>query len=275
MNEPKKLAVIGWPVTHSRSPLIHNFWIQQLGFNAIYERWPIHPTADFAHELEKMRECGFVGANVTVPHKETAFQAIENHTLIARRLQAVNVIKFTADDIFGDNTDGAGFLGGLGAQAETKHPMLILGAGGAARAIIAALAESGASEIRIANRSRDKAEAVATLGGTAARVVGWQARGAAAEQVGLVVNATTLGMAGQPPLHLPLDKMRPGGVVCDIVYTPLETPLLRAAREMALRTVDGLAMLLHQAALAFEIWFGVRPAVDARLRALVVADLNK
>ncbi len=281
MNATKqKLAIIGWPVTHSRSPLIHNHWIGRLGLNAVYEYYPISPEADFAAELEAMQSAGFIGANVTIPHKETAFRAMQKCSRTAVHLGAVNVIKFTANGPQGANTDGEGFVAGLDEHHRDwrNHPAFILGAGGAARAIIVALAAAGVVDVRLANRSRAHAEAAAEIGraaGATVTVFDWDAHEAAAAGIGLLVNATSLGMVGHNRLDMRLDNLSGHVLVSDIVYTPLDTPLLQAARRADLQPIDGLGMLMHQAASAFEIWFGQRPPVDASLRTLLRTDLGE
>lgn len=277
-----KLAIIGWPVSHSRSPLIHNYWLAAQGLPPLYEAYPIDPKDDFRAALRGMADAGFVGANVTVPHKEAAFAAMDALSPAAQILGAVNTISFENDRLQGDNTDGDGFLAGLDAVCQRgaadgnwqNAPALVLGAGGAARAIIAALGRAGIDGIRLVNRTRDKAEA---LSGLAPHITigGWQDRAALADGCGLLVNTTSLGMTGQPPLEMPLDGLKSGALVSDIVYTPLHTPLLRAAQASGYIAVDGLGMLLHQAALSFEIWTGMRPHIDDKLRALLVTDLTE
>lgn len=275
-----KLAIIGWPVSHSRSPLIHNYWLAAQGLPPLYEAYPIDPKDDFRAALRGMADAGFVGANVTVPHKEAAFAAMDALSPAAQILGAVNTISFENGRLQGDNTDGDGFLAGLDAACQRgaldgnwqNAPALVLGAGGAARAIVAALGRAGIDDIRLVNRTRDKAEAL--LGLAPHITIGdWQDRAALADGCGLLVNTTSLGMTGQPPLEMPLDGLKSGALVSDIVYTPLYTPLLRAAQASGYIAVDGLGMLLHQAALSFEIWTGMRPHIDDKLRALLVTDL--
>ena len=273
----RKLAVVGWPVTHSRSPLIHNHWIEAAALDAHYEIYPIDPAADFRAELEKMAAQGYVGANVTVPHKEAAFAAMDRLSDAAKALGAVNTIRFENGQFVGDNTDGDGFLAALdtahAGAAWRAQPVLVLGAGGAARAIVAALTRAQISDIRLTNRTSAKAEALRDLNENL-RIEDWSRRGDAAAGCGLLVNTTSLGMQGQPPLDMPLDGLRPDALVCDIVYAPLKTPLLVAAEKAGYQPVDGLGMLMHQAALSFEIWFGRKPSVNAALRNLLLADLE-
>ena len=287
MSAPARLAIIGWPVSHSRSPLIHNYWLAAHDINARYEPYAIEPPAveqtdklknDFRAALLDMADEGFIGANVTVPHKEAAFAAMDGVSATAHALGAVNTIRFQDGRLLGDNTDGDGFVAGLGMAPENtdwqNRPALVLGAGGAARAIIAALARAHVPEIRLVNRTRDKAEALAGLA-DAVRIADWDARAAMAEGCGLLVNTTSLGMAGQPPLDMALHGLQKNALVSDIVYAPLHTPLLRAAQAGGFICVDGLGMLLNQAALSFEIWTGARPAITPELRALLLADLNE
>ncbi len=287
-----RAGIIGWPVDHSRSPLIHNAWLRQLDIGGYYDHCPIAPEADFRAALEAMARRGFIGANVTIPHKETAFQAMDYCDASARHLRAVNTICFRGGEIIGSNTDGAGFIASLTIAAEIAEettnkvanknigwadkPVLVLGAGGAARAIVAALAEHGVPEIRLANRTRSKAEALSHLAPVGhIRIVDWVTRAPAGKDCGLLVNASSLGMRGHPPLDMPLDTLAPQALVSDIVYAPLQTPLLRAARAAGLWPVDGLGMLMHQAALSFQQWFGILPPVDNVLRHRLLADLEE
>ena len=273
---PKKAAIIGWPVGHSRSPLIHNHWIEAAGLNAHYGVAPIDPALDFRAELEKLAAKGYVGANVTVPHKQAAFAAMDSLSVAAKSVGAVNTISFKNGRMHGDNTDGDGFLAALDMAAENpawrEQPVLVLGAGGAARAIVAGLARAGVKDIRLSNRTREKAEALLTVSPDMTIGV-WQARAELADGCGLLVNTTSLGMQGRPALDMPLHDLARRALVCDIVYAPLETELLAAAKWAGHRPVDGLGMLMHQAALSFDIWFGQKPAVTETLRAALVADL--
>tara|TARA_R110000824_G_scaffold118960_14_gene271938 strand:+ start:57686 stop:58531 length:846 start_codon:yes stop_codon:yes gene_type:complete len=274
-----KVCVMGWPIAHSRSPLIHNHWIRQYGIqNAIYERMAVAPE-DLAATLRGLRDMGFIGANVTVPHKETVFAALMRHDAMARRVKAVNTIVITDQGLEGRNTDGYGFMANLADRAPdwkaNAGPAVMLGAGGAARAVAASLEDAGASEIRIVNRTPARAEALAQdLGLKNYRVFGLEALGEALSGANLLVNTTTLGMKGESDLTIDLSPLPRHALVTDIVYTPLETGLLRLAREAGLQTVDGLGMLLHQAVPGFEAWFGVKPQVTADLRALVLKDMG-
>jgi shikimate dehydrogenase len=276
----KNLGVIGWPVAHSRSPLIHNYWIKKYNLAAVYDRAAISPDENFAVAVGALRRQGWIGANVTVPHKERALAYADTASAHAKRLGAANILCFSDAGVHADNSDGYGFTAALeqnlGDQGWAREVAYILGAGGAARAILGAMIEGGVPKIFISNRNRARAEALAALADgsrSTVKIIDWEVRGQALPQAKLLVNTTSLGMAGQPPLDLSLRGF--AGVVFDIVYSPLETPLLGAARAMGLVTVDGLDMLLHQAVPAFELWFGVRPEVDAGLRALLVADIEK
>lgn len=268
-------GVIGWPVGHSRSPRLHGWWLKQYGIDGAYLPLPVRP-GNFERVLRTLPLMGFAGANVTVPHKEAALAAVDVAEPAARRIGAVNTVVVRADgSLEGRNTDAFGFLENLrqghpGWRPETG-PALVLGAGGAARAVVAALAGAGVAEIRLANRARARAEALAaTLGPLV--VVDWAERSAALDGVALLVNATTLGMTGQPPLDIALDALPRRAVVNDIVYAPLETPLLRAAEARGNPVVDGLGMLLHQARPGFQAWFGTMPEVTAGLRAFVLGE---
>jgi shikimate dehydrogenase len=274
-----KVCVMGWPITHSRSPLIHNFWIRQLGItDAIYERLAV-PPEDVTTTLRNLKELGYVGANVTVPHKETVFAALMYHDATARRLKAVNTIIVTETGLEGRNTDGYGFIANLHDRAPfwraTRGPAIIIGAGGAARAVAAALEEAGAPELRIINRTTSRAKVmIRDLRLRNARVFDWENMSEALRGANLLVNTTTLGMAGVGDLDIDLSPLPEAALVTDIVYTPLETDLLRKARLAGYQTVDGLGMLLHQAVPGFEAWFGRRPEVTPELRALVLGDMG-
>ncbi|TVR47550.1 MAG: shikimate dehydrogenase [Rhodobacteraceae bacterium] len=266
-------GVIGCPVAHSRSPVLHGTWLRQYGIQGHYV--PLHIEADdLERALRAMPVMGFVGANVTLPHKEAALALADEVTSAARMIGAANTLSFRDGRIHADNTDAYGFIENLraGAQADFSAPALVLGAGGAARAVIVALAQAGVPEIRLVNRTRARAESLAAdLSDCPVLVLDWADRAAAADGAGLLVNTTSLGMASAPPLDYPAAAMRPGMVVTDIVYTPLDTPLLRDARAQGCVTVDGLGMLLHQAVPGFERWFGQRPEVTGALRRAVLA----
>lgn len=273
-------GVIGWPIGHSRSPQLHGHWLARYRIDGAYVPMAVPPERLQA-ALRGLAALGFRGCNVTVPHKEAAMALVDELDPLARRIAAVNTIVVREDgSLFGTNTDGFGFLANLQAGASldageggwsaAAGPAVVIGAGGAARAVIVALADAGAPEIRLANRTRARAETLAAeLGGPIA-VVDWADRAAALDGAALLVNTTTEGMVGRPPLDLPLDALPPAALVNDIVYAPLETPLLAAARARGNPVVDGLGMLLHQARPGFEAWFGVAPTVDAALRAAVL-----
>jgi shikimate dehydrogenase len=268
-------GVLGWPIGHSKSPRLHGHWLKRYGIDGAYVPLPVAPD-HFAQAARALPLLGFAGANVTLPHKEAALAAVDRADAVARRIGAVNTIVVAADGTLdGSNTDAFGFIENLRQAASgfdaAAGPAVVLGAGGAARAVIAALADAGAPEIRIVNRSIDRAERlIAALGGPC-HVVPWTAGAAALEGAALLVNATTLGMAGHAPLDLALDRLAPEALVNDIVYAPLETGLLRAAKARGNATIDGLGMLLHQARPGFRAWFGVDPEVTAELRDAVLA----
>ncbi|MDA8230177.1 MAG: shikimate dehydrogenase [Magnetospirillum sp.] len=268
-------GVMGWPVGHSRSPRLHGYWLDALGIDGAYVPLPVRPE-DFALAVAALPKLGFAGANVTVPHKEAAFALADEVDPMAARIGAVNTLVVLPDGLIeGRNTDAFGFLENLRQGASqwspAAGPAVVLGAGGAARAVVAALAEAGVPEIRAANRSRERALALEAEFGGPVRAVAWEERSDALAGAALLVNTTTLGMAGAPPLDIDLAPLPAGAVVNDIVYAPLETELLAAARRRGNPTVDGLGMLLWQAVPAFEAWFGARPRVTAELRRFVLA----
>ncbi len=264
-------GVIGWPVAHSRSPLLHGTWLKRHGIDGAYLPLPIRPE-DFAACVAALARMGFVGANVTIPHKEAAFALCDEVAPSARRAGAVNTLVFRDGRMVGSNTDGVGFMANLRAHGvdPAAGPALVLGAGGAARAIGAALLDAGVV-VHFCNRTEDRAARLAaTIGGG---VIGWEDRAAALGDHALVINTTSLGMAGHQSLTLDLARAPAGLAVADIVYVPLETPLLAAARARGLRAVEGLGMLLHQAVPGFAAWFGVTPVVDEALYRVVASDL--
>jgi shikimate dehydrogenase len=278
MTENRKAScVIGWPVEHSRSPLIHNYWIKELGLDADYRREAVPPERfdDFASHLA---EHGYVGANVTVPHKEAAL-AVARPDKRAQAVGAANTLWLDDGDLYATNTDVDGFIASLDAGCDTwdrgLQTAVVLGAGGAARAVVFGLIERGVTQILLANRTPARAQALADQFGKSVKVIPWSDVNHLLAAAELLVNATSLGMDGQPPLNVDLSGLVPSAVVADIVYAPLDTALLQAARKRGLRTVDGLGMLLHQAVGGFERWFGVRPQVTPQLRALVEADLAR
>jgi shikimate dehydrogenase len=265
-------GITGWPVSHSRSPRLHGFWLERYGVDGAYVPLPIEP-AHFAAAVRGLMFSGFAGVNVTIPHKVAAFAVCDEVDESAGRAGAVNTLVFQNGRIVGSNTDGWGFLANLRAHDvdPAAGPALILGAGGSARAVAAILLGFGV-QVTVANRTRARAEALAMeLPGL--KVIDWEARDLAMPGIALLVNTTSLGMGGHPPVEMNLDRSARGLTVADIVYVPLETPLLAAARARQIRTVEGLGMLLHQAVPGFRAWFGVEPAVDEALRRFVAADL--
>jgi len=265
-------GVIGWPVSHSRSPRLHNHWLAQQRIDGVYVPLPVAP-ADLAAAVRGLRAAGFAGVNVTLPHKEAVLALCDQVLPAGQRAGAVNTLVFGPDGVTGTNTDGIGFVANLRAHAvdPAAGPALLLGAGGAARAIAAALLDLGVP-VTVANRSPDRAAALASaLPGL--RVLPWTDRAAALPDQALVVNTTLLGMTGQGALELPLEHAPPGLAVADIVYAPMVTPLLADAGARGLRTVGGLGMLLHQAVAGFASWFGVAPVVDQATFDLIAADL--
>jgi shikimate dehydrogenase len=273
-----KAFVIGHPVGHSRSPLIHGHWLKEHGLSGSYERIDVPPAALPAF-LASLAERRLVGGNVTIPHKEAVFRLVDEASPAARRLGAVNTLWLEGGRLYGDNTDVTGFVADLdqrlGARwSDGVGTALVLGAGGAARSVIAGLLDRGIEIVLVANRTFARAEEPQLLDPARVRALPWPDVEGALGPVGLLVNTTSLGMAGEPPLALDLRGLPPTAAVADIVYVPLETPLLAAARERGLTAVDGLGMLLHQAVPGFARWFGVTPQVTPELRALVAADIE-
>jgi shikimate dehydrogenase len=270
-------GIIGWPVAHSRSPRLHGYWLSAHGIDGAYVPLPVPP--DRARDaIRALSAMGFAGANVTLPHKEAALASVDRATPQARRIGAVNTIVVTADgSLEGSNTDAFGFLENLRQSVPQWRPgqgaAVLLGAGGAARAIAAALVDAGVPELRLVNRTMARAEQLAADIGGPIKPYSWAQCPAALRDAALLVNSTTLGMKGQPPLEIDPQPLPQTAIVYDIVYVPLETPLLSAARRRGLTAVDGLGMLLHQARPGFSAWFGVEPQVTAELRDFVMADL--
>lgn len=278
MSERFVLAgVMGWPISHSRSPVIHNHWIGQYGLHGAYVPLPVHPDR-LGDAIRGLRALGFAGCNVTLPHKVRALQMMDDLHPFARRVAAINTIVVREDgSLYGMNNDGAGWVQSLRdaspAWRGEDGPALVLGAGGAARAVVVALLEEGAPEIRLTNRTRERADALAEEFGPRVKVVDWARRNEAMAGVSLLVNTTTQGMHGQPPLEVALDDLPRAAMVSDAVYVPLETPLIAAARHRGHRVVNGLGMLLNQARPAFEAWFGVMPEITPALRGAIQATL--
>ena len=262
-------GVIGMPVTHSRSPTLHNFWLNAHGIRGAYVPLAVEPER-LKDALPGLVALGFRGCNVTMPHKQTAMALLDRINETARRIGAVNTIAVEADGtLSGFNNDGNGFVQSLrdvkpGWRAD-EGPILLLGAGGAARAVVVALLENGARQIRIANRTDEKAQAIAREFGPAVTTVAWADRNAAIADPALLVNCTDRGMIGKPALEVDLARLTPATLVADLIYTPLETPFLAEARQRGCMTVNGLGLLLNQARLAFKAWFGVLPDITPEL----------
>jgi shikimate dehydrogenase len=265
-------CVIGWPAKHSRSPVIHKFWLNEFGIDGDYVIHPVEP--DKAETFfAGFAQSGFVGCNVTVPHKEAAFAAAARRDKAASATGALNTLWLENGRLAGSNTDPVGFLANLDEEApgwdQKPGPAVVLGAGGAARGIVWALITRGLAPIHVVNRTAERPEALAAHFGVRVRPASWREAPGLLADARLLVNTTTLGMAGQPPLDLDIARLPDDAVVNDIVYVPAKTWLLRAARARKLRTAGGLGMLLHQAVPGFERWFGQRPIVSAELRAAV------
>ncbi len=277
----KKAGVVGWPIDHSLSPIIHRHWLAAYGIAGAYEKHAIAPD-NFADGLRGLAAQGLVGVNVTMPHKQAAFALADEADASAARLGAANVLHFAGGRIMAGNTDGFGFMENLrhaAAGLVLPVPVFILGAGGAARAIVAALADAGVREFYIANRSADKIKTLADMVANmvsdgAVHEVAWEKRESVLGKIGLLVNTTSLGMHGQPPLELDGAGLSGDAVVADIVYTPAQTRLLQMAQAKGCVGVAGLGMLLYQAVPAFEAWFGRRPEVTDALRAAVQKHLE-
>ena len=268
-------GVMGWPVAHTRSPAIHNHWIAQHGLKGAYVQLPVQPD-HLETAIRGLAALGFAGCNVTVPHKVSAMQFMDELHPTARRVAAINTIVVQPDGrLLGMNNDGAGYIQSLRDADATWRgdagPALVLGAGGAARAIVVALLDEGVPELRITNRTLERAQELAKDFGDRVTVVPWAQRNAAMAGASLLVNTTTLGMHGQAPLDVALDALPQTAMVSDAIYIPLETPLLTQARLRGHRTVNGLGMLLNQARPAFQSWFGVLPEITPELRAAVQA----
>ncbi len=268
-------GVIGWPIAHSRSPRLHGHWLKRYGIAGSYVALPVMPE-HLAEVLRAMPRMGFVGANVTIPHKESVLALADVVTDRAALIGAANTLIFRPDGkIHADNTDGYGFIANIRQNAPGWSPELgpaaVHGAGGAARAVVASLLESGVTELRITNRTRVRAEQIKAEFGAKVVVYDWAQAGNMLEGAMTVVNATSMGMEGKPALRVPLDALAPGTLVTDLVYMPLMTPFLAEAQSRGCEVVDGLGMLLHQGAPGFERWFGQRPEVDDDLRQAVLA----
>jgi shikimate dehydrogenase len=274
--KPRAACLIGWPAAHSRSPLIHHYWLRTLEIEGGYNIEAVPPEG-FAEFVLHLSTHGFVGANVTIPHKERAL-TLSTPDARARAVGAANTLWYEGDELRSTNTDIEGFINNLDACApgwDTTEDALVLGAGGSSRAVVFGLVERGVKRVHLANRTLDRARALADQFGANVHPVAWDAIDDLLPRAGLLVNTTLLGMQGQPALDIDAGRLPSHAIVADLVYVPLETPLLAAARGRGLKTADGLGMLLHQAVRGFELWFGQRPEVTPALRALVEADLTK
>lgn len=267
-------GLIGWPVSHSRSPRVHGYWLAEHGIDGAYVPLAVPPDR-LEVAVRGLAAAGLAGLNVTIPHKQTVRALCDRVDETARRIGAVNLLTFTDDGIAGSNTDSFGFMANLrevAPQWNAAVPAVLLGAGGGARAAAVGLLDAGVPELRLVNRNRQRAEQLAADLDGPIRVLAWEERAAALPDAGLLVNSTSLGMTGQPPLELALDDLPRTAVVADLVYSPLETALLAAARARGCVGVDGLGMLLHQARPCFAAWFGPLPAVNEDLRAFVLGN---
>ena len=273
--KPRAACLIGWPAAHSRSPLIHHYWLRTLEIEGGYNIEAVPPEG-FAEFVLHLSTHGFVGANVTLPHKERAL-ALSVPDARARAVGAANTLWYEGDELRSTNTDIEGFINNLDACApgwDTIEDALVLGAGGSSRAVVFGLMERGVKRVHLANRAIDRARALADQFGAGVHPVAWDAIDDLLPRAGLLVNTTSLGMHGQPALQIDIAWLPSQAIVADLVYVPLETPLLAAARKRGHKTADGLGMLLHQAVRGFELWFGQRPEVTPALRAQVEADLT-
>jgi shikimate dehydrogenase len=267
-------AVIGHPIAHSKSPNVHGYWLRKYGLKGHYIPMDIAPDK-LADLLPRLADLGFVGANVTIPHKEKVMEIADLITDRATLIGAANTLIFRKDGrIHADNTDGYGFIENI-RQAipdwnPKSGPAVVFGAGGASRAVLASLLDVGVPKIMLTNRTRIRAEKLKEDFGNRIQVIEWVQAGNVLEDADLVVNTTSLGMTGKPEMRVPLDGLKPGAIVNDLVYMPLQTRLLATAEQQGCRVVDGLGMLLHQAVPGFERWFGKRPVVDENVRAAVL-----
>lgn len=268
-------GVMGWPVAHSRSPIIHNHWIRQYGLQGAYGLFPVQP-GKLEDAIRGLPALGLAGCNITIPHKVNAMKLVDVVDPLARRMGAINTIAVTPEGaLHGFNNDGFGYIQSLrDAKPDWKAdagPVCVLGAGGAARAVVLSLLDQGATEIRLINRTRPKAQALCDEFGTGIQVVDWSERHEALDGVALLVNTTNQGMHGEQTLDLQLDRLPTTALVSDAIYIPLETTLLRDARLRGNATVNGLGMLLNQARPAFHAWFGVMPEITPELQQAIMA----
>jgi shikimate dehydrogenase len=275
LTKARAACLIGWPAAHSRSPLIHHYWLRQLGIEGGYSIEAIPPEG-FAEFVQHLSAHGFVGANVTIPHKERAL-ALTTPDTRARAVGAANTLWYDGNELRSTNTDIEGFVGNLDASAkgwDGAAEALVLGAGGSSRAVLFGLLERGIKRVHLANRTAERSKALADQFGATVQPIAWDDIKQVLPRAGLMVNTTSLGMHGQPALELDVGLLPREAIVADLVYVPLETGLLKAARARGLKTADGLGMLLYQAVRGFELWFGQKPTVTPELRALVEADLR-
>ena len=271
-------GVMGWPVMHSRSPTLHNYLFARYGLTGTYVPLAIRP-ADLEAALRALAPLGFSGCNVTIPHKQRALAIVDAVDPVAQRIGAISCVVVRPDgSLAGTNNDAYGFVHNILQQhpdwRADEGPIAVIGAGGGARAVVYSLADRGAREIRVINRTFARAEALARKFGPPLTAVAWEERPRALDAAAMLINTTSQGMAGQPPLDLALETLPQRALVCDIVYVPMETPLLAAARRRGNRTVDGLGMLLHQARPAWQAWFSLDPEITPELRAAVEATLT-
>jgi len=273
----RKAGVIGWPIGHSRSPLIHGYWLRQYQIDGAYDRFAVEPSAvaDFVAGFERK---GLSGFNITLPHKEAVFELVTPADENTSRLCAVNTVFLRSGKILGTNTDGEGFISNIQWRIPDfdirNSRVVVLGAGGAAMAVIASLLDAGAAEVGVANRRAERVETVLRRFDGRIRAVTWEERHDTLSECAMLINTTALGMTGEPPLELSLEQLPDDAIVTDIVYSPLRTPLLQEAAMRGNPIVDGLGMLLYQAVRGFEIWFGRRPVVTQELYDLVAVDLD-
>lgn len=272
-----KACVIGWPISHSRSPLIHGYWLKQLAIDGSYTRQPVEPSSLDAF-INALAASGYAGCNVTIPHKEAVFRLVTRADEATERLGAVNTVYLRDGKVLGTNTDGEGFINSLKQGAPDlkldNKRALVLGAGGASLAVVNAILEEGAAEVAVANRTREKAEQLRQRFGTRVLPIDWDDAADQLAECDLLVNTTSLGMKGQPELDIDLSRLGSGAVVTDIVYTPLRTRLLDDAAARGNTVVEGLGMLLHQAVRGFSLWFGATPSVTRELHDLVARDID-
>lgn len=272
-----KACVIGWPISHSRSPLIHGYWLKQHGIDGLYTRQPVEPSS-LGSFLNSLGAAGYAGCNVTIPHKETVFGLVTRADESTERLGAVNTVYLRNGQLLGTNTDGEGFINSLKQGASglqlAGSRSIVIGAGGASLAVVDALLLQGVAQVAVANRTREKAEQLRARFGDRVVPIDWDDVADQLDDCSLLVNTTSLGMKGQPKLDIDLSRLTQKAVVSDIVYTPLRTPLLEQAAARGNIVVEGLGMLLHQAVRGFSLWFGVMPQVTQELHDLVARDID-